>query len=477
MSARPTASKRGAALAQRSLRRSARWLPPIATVSLVALALGPAASALAAPPALTITSPANGSVTNNQMPSFMGTAFDEEMEPTGPVTLKLYEGATVGAGPPVQSMTTDTVLGGAWLINATEPLNPGTYTAQAEQLDETLKGAERVTAQVTFTVDTATPPVTVTYPANGSSANGGAQLVEGTAGVSGGDLPTITVALFSGSTTEPQARLQALTVQAPEGHWSATFGGLSPGTYTARAEQSDSVGSVGRSAPVTFTMTEPPSPRALSPIASFRWFPSAPRTGESVSLVSSSTDTDSPISGFAWGFGAAGALQVGGPVLRTSFSTAGAHVVRLRVTAADGLSSVARETVRVTSPPLVLMQPFPIVRIVGSRTSSGVHLDLLTVQAPVGVRVTVTCRGRGCPAKSEHHLLAASSKRPSAATVAVAFRSFERSLRAGLTLRVLVTKPGEIGKYTRFTIRRDRLPARVDSCLLPSEPNPIACPS
>ena len=74
--------------------------------------------------------------------------------------------------------------------------------------------------------------------------------------------------------------------------------------------------------------------------------------------------------------------------------------VRLQVSDANGLSGTVAETVHVASQALVLMQPFPIVRIAGSETFSGVDLRLLTAEAPAGSRITVTCKGRACPAKS-----------------------------------------------------------------------------
>jgi hypothetical protein len=46
-----------------------------------------------------------------------------------------------------------------------------------------------------------------------------------------------------------------------------------------------------------------------------------------------------------------------------------------------------------------------------------------------------------------------------------------------VTLEILISKPGEIGKYTRFTVRRHRLPLRVDTCLDPSGVSPVVCPS
>jgi hypothetical protein len=46
-----------------------------------------------------------------------------------------------------------------------------------------------------------------------------------------------------------------------------------------------------------------------------------------------------------------------------------------------------------------------------------------------------------------------------------------------VTLEILVSKPGEIGKYTRFELRRGKLPERVDMCLDPAGIKPLVCPS
>jgi hypothetical protein len=121
------------------------------------------------------------------------------------------------------------------------------------------------------------------------------------------------------------------------------------------------------------------------------------------------------------------------------------------------------------------MQPFPIVRIAGFDTSFGVQLRLLTAQAPVGARVSLICRGRGCPIKQEIRVVA--SSRGKSGVVLLAFRRFERALRAGIVLQIRIWKPGQIGKYTSFTIRRRKLPVRVDTCLEPADSKPIACPS
>jgi hypothetical protein len=61
--------------------------------------------------------------------------------------------------------------------------------------------------------------------------------------------------------------------------------------------------------------------------------------------------------------------------------------------------------------------------------------------------------------------------------VVIVFKRFERSLRVGAVLEIRVTRAGQIGKYTRFAVRRGRLPSRVDTCLSPAGVKPMACPS
>jgi hypothetical protein len=445
-----------------------------AVASLIALAVGPSAAALAEKPHLTIQAPPSGSITTDRTPEFKGTTDDRfvefEEEAFDPVTLDISS-----ASGPVQKLTvtaSSPPFSGEWSVVA-EPLADGSYTAQAEQTNVSETGKSE---PVSFTVDTTPPLVTLTSPVNGSSSSSGSQPVGGSAGTASGDLPAIAIQLFEGDAIGAQAPLEALVVQAASGSWSATFGGLAPGSYTAQAAQSDEAGNTGASGPVTFAVIAPSAPPP--PLASFKWFPAAPATGETVSLVSSSTDTASPITAFAWALSSTGPFSTGKPVLTTSFATPGGHVVRLRVTDAQGGSSIATKTVPVTGRPLVLMQPFPIVRIAGSVTSNGARVSLLTVQAPVAARITITCRGRGCKTKSESRLATISSKsKTKTDTVLLSFRRFERPLWAGVMLRILVSKPGQIGKYTRFVIRRHKLPARSDGCVNPSGSAPIACPS
>ena len=194
------------------------------------------------------------------------------------------------------------------------------------------------------------------------------------------------------------------------------------------------------------------------------------------SLISTSTDPSSPITGFAWAPSGNEVFAPGESALTTSFSTAGAHLVQLRVTDANGLSSVAAETIAVSTRAPTLIQPFPIVHMAGSYDAAGVKISLLTVQAPVGATVTVKCRGRGCPTKSES-MAVASGPKSKAGTILITLKRFERPLRAGVILEIEVSDHEEIGKFTKFVIHHDKPPTRQDLCLNPAGTAPILCPS
>jgi Bacterial Ig-like domain/PKD domain len=408
-------------------------------------------------------------------PSFSGTGATE-LEDGDVIGVNVYSG-TSASGTPVRSVN-EPLSGSTWTTPALEALPDGTYTVQAEQTDSNPFSQTGVSNTATFTVDADRPNVTLTSPSNGSSTSGSTVNVGGAAGTDEGDLPAITVQLYPGATIAGQAPLEAITVQASGGSWSAVLGGLSPGTYTAQAEQNDDVGNVGRSEPVTFTVLAPvnaavtPSP----PVAAFKWIPADPQTGEPVTLASSSSDGSSPITGYAWALAGNGVFTGGESAVTTSFSTPGPHVVQLRVTDANGLSSTVAETIAVASAPVPLMQPFPVVRMSGSFGASGAKISLLAAVAPVGATVTITCRGHGCPAKSQAFLATSPSKSKSGA-VTITFRRFERFLRGGVVLEIWISKHGQIGKFTRFVIHRGKSPSRVDLCLNPAGTTPLVCPS
>ena len=101
------------------------------------------------------------------------------------------------------------------------------------------------------------------------------------------------------------------------------------------------------------------------------------------------------------------------------------------------------------------------------------RLRLLSVLASVGARVSVSCRGHGCPARSASRI--ASSGR--AGVASLEFRRFQRPLRAGLVLEIRVYQAGLVGKYTKLTIRRGGPPRRFDACLNPGGVTPMPCPA
>jgi hypothetical protein len=210
-----------------------------------------------------------------------------------------------------------------------------------------------------------------------------------------------------------------------------------------------------------------------NPQADFVWFPGSPQPNEQVLLGSTSADATSPLVSYAWDVGNGEGFVTGGPTLYTHFSTYAPRSVRLRVTDGAGLSGIAVHTIRMSNPPAAVLQPFPLVRIVGIVKRGGVKVRILAVRMGAGAVSTVTCRGRSCPTRTQRRAVAASKHSP----VWVAFPRLEHFLRAGVVLEVRVSKAGKIGSYTRFLIRRHKLPARSDSCLEPAGTKPMVCPS
>lgn len=231
-----------------------------------------------------------------------------------------------------------------------------------------------------------------------------------------------------------------------------------------------------------FTILNTPPPANVPPSASFVAFPGAPLTGDPVTLVSTSSDPDGPIASQLWDLNGDGIFaDASGPTATTSFKTAGPHTVSLRVTDARGASAVASRTLTVASRPVgaasipQMLSPFPIVRIAGRATRSGVTLRLIVVETAAGSRVELRCRGRGCPQKSQSRV--APGRPGTGGFREVSFPRFARSLRVGVVLEIRVTRLDRIGKYTRFVVRRNSAPRRTDSCLMPGRSTPKACPA
>jgi major membrane immunogen (membrane-anchored lipoprotein) len=398
-------------------------------------------------------------------PTFSGGAQSGEKD-SKTIHLRIFEGSS-STGHVVEELTGER-SGTSWSVGPVPVLADGTYTAQAEQ---TASGEEPGFSEAsTFTVDGDAPHPAILSPANGSALASTTISLTGTADTSLGDDGAVTVELFPGSAASG-APTEMITVQAAAGSWSAPLGTLPAGTYTALALQSDDVGNTGAGAPVTFSLSEP-----APPTASFTWFPTAPHVGEPISLVSTSTDPTSAIVGYGWSLAGTGVFTPGGQTIGTTFTTPGNHIVQLLVSDQNGASSSVSETIPVTSIPVLLMQPFPVVRIAGSEGSAGVKIKLLSVQAPVGAKVSIACKGKGCPAKLVSALAAASKGKHPPGSALITFKRFERLLPPGVTLEIKISKSGEIGKFTRFVSRKHKLPTRSDSCLSLLG-KPMTCPS
>lgn len=112
-----------------------------------------------------------------------------------------------------------------------------------------------------------------------------------------------------------------------------------------------------------------------------------------------------------------------------------------------------------------MLKPYPVVRISGRLTTGGANINVLSVKAPKGTKITVKCSGKGCPRKSV-----------ASATKVVRISAFQKVLPAGIRLRITISKPGYISKVTTISIRKGKAPLRSDQCQMPGAKKLIRCP-
>lgn len=106
-------------------------------------------------PALTLTTPADGSGTNSATPAISGAAGNATGDSTT-IAVRIYTGASA-TGPGIQNFNV-TRSGASWSASAAA-LTQGTYTVRATQTDAA--GNTGTSAANTFVVDTTAPTVTV----------------------------------------------------------------------------------------------------------------------------------------------------------------------------------------------------------------------------------------------------------------------------------------------------------------------------
>src|SRR5919204_66238 len=108
-------------------------------------------------PAVSLRDPADGSATNDQIPTFDGTAGTANGD-GGTGAVNLYNG-TDTSGAPLETLPADG-SSGAWSVDATSALAEGTYTVQAQQSDSA--GNTGTSSPHTFRVDLTPPDTTIT---------------------------------------------------------------------------------------------------------------------------------------------------------------------------------------------------------------------------------------------------------------------------------------------------------------------------
>jgi hypothetical protein len=193
-------------------------------------------------PAPVITTPVNGSLTNNPQPPISGT----EAQP-GSTVVVFIDGALA---------CTSAVAAGSWSCTGPSLLD-GPHTAVAIAR---YQGTESLPSNsVTFTVRTGPPaPPVITAPVNNSFTNNTRPTISGTAEASS------TVAV-----TDSNGRPVCSGTTSAAGSWSCSpSSALADGTYTIRAIATDGFNtSSPPSAPVTFTVktTLPPAPVITTP--------------------------------------------------------------------------------------------------------------------------------------------------------------------------------------------------------------------
>jgi hypothetical protein len=252
------------------------------------------------------------------------------------------------------------------------------------------------------------------------------------------------------------------------------------------------------------TLALPVSGTALPPVAEFTFTPATPRIGEQVSFSSQSTDGDSGPGG-EHGDGDSGP---GGapptvppqipPTVTPQIPTVPPQIPatvppqiptvppqipatvppqiptvppQIPATVAPQIPTVPLQApAAATRRPSLLLSPFPIVHIRGTLVGGWIRLQLLSVLAPRGARIDLRCSGVTCPVRGVVRVARMGG-------TPVRFPMMERRrLRAGVVIRIAVTKQDRIGKYTRFVLRRNAPPARRDMCMRYGATRPSACP-
>ncbi len=202
----------------------------------------------------TLTAPAPGAIVKAGQPTFTGTG-GTDFGQSKSVTVDVYRGASA-TGSPLESLTASVAGDGSFSASPSPALADGQYTVQATQSNNL--GDHGSGPAVTFSIKTHAPVVTLSQPTAGTATTNTRPTFSGGAGTVFGDSRKVTITLYKGSAAAGKP-LGTATATPSGADWSARWPHtLSPGTYTARATQTDDAGHTGMSAPDTFRIVPGP---------------------------------------------------------------------------------------------------------------------------------------------------------------------------------------------------------------------------
>lgn len=198
-------------------------------------------------PVVSLTSPSDGTLTNDAAPSFGGVAGiapgdDAAVE----IEIRDASGAVVQAVSAQRDGTS-----GAYAATAASPLADGAYTAVATQSDDV--GNQGSSSRIGFRVDTRGPaPSLSTRPE--ARTRVATPAFAGAAGTEAGDSAAVSVRIHAGAAAAGTPVATLGSAVDGSGRFEVAAARLADGTYTAAVTQADDAGNLGSSPPATFTV-------------------------------------------------------------------------------------------------------------------------------------------------------------------------------------------------------------------------------